>query len=117
MRMVLLFLVVLLVFSLVLICGGVVIGSLLRVVFPSVDRGMSILIGVIACTASIRILALLVEQPPFLFPPNPRADGGVDDDDDDDDDVPGGEPEPVRPPVWILPPSDQPSGKRRRRRR
>ena len=116
MRMVLLFLVVLLVFSLVLICGGVVIGSLLRVVFPSVDRGMSILIGVIACTASIRILALLFEQPHFLYPPNPGADGGFEDDDDDDDD-PGGEPEPVRPPVWILPPSDQPSGKRRRRRR
>jgi hypothetical protein len=115
MRMVLAFLVVVLVFSLVLICGGVVIGSLLRVVFPSVDRGMSILIGVIACTASIRILTLLFEQPHFLYPPKPGADGGFEDGEDDDD--LGGEPEPVRPPVWILPPSDQPSGKRRRRRR
>src|SRR4051794_31041576 len=107
MRMVLLFLVVLLVFSLVLICGGVVIGSLLRVAFPSVDRGMSILIGLIACTASIRILALLFERLPFLYPPNPGADDGFEDDEDDDD--LGGEPEPVRPPAWILPPSDQPS--------
>jgi hypothetical protein len=112
MRMILGFLFIVLVFSLLLICGGVVMGSLLRVVFPSVDRGTSILLGVITCTSSIYFMQVIVQKVPIVSLSEDEY-GGVDDDDDDL----GGEPEPVRPPVWILPPTDQPSGKRRRKRR
>jgi hypothetical protein len=103
---------VVLVFSLLLICGGVAIGSLLRVVFPSVDRGTSILIGVVACTASIHFLVLIFEKAPIIPMPEPDdEDAGYDEGDS------GDEPEPIRPPLWVLPPSGQPSGKRRRKRR
>jgi hypothetical protein len=103
---------VVLVFSLLLICGGVAIGSLLRVVFTSVDRGTSILIGVVACAASIHFLVLIFEKAPIIQITEPGdEDAGY------DEDAPGSQPEPIRPSFWVLPPSDQPSRKRRRKRR
>jgi hypothetical protein len=113
MRMFLGWLLVLLVISLVLIGVGIASGSLLRVVFPSVDRGMSILVGLVACVSAIHFLSQIVQHLPSISPPEYEDD---EDDDDDDDDL-GREPETIRPPVWILPPSDRPSRKRRRRRR
>jgi hypothetical protein len=108
MRWILAYLVMVLVFSLLLICGGILIGSFLRVVFPSVDRGMSILIGLIACTASVHFLISIFEKAPVISMPEPR---------NEDDDDSGDEPEPIRTPIWLLPPTGEPPGKPRRKRR
>lgn len=107
MRVVLVFLSIALVVSLLMICSGVVIGSLLRLVFPSVDRGMSILIGLIACIAAVYFLKAIFEGPLIVRAPEF----------DDEDDDPVDSPEVVRPPAWIVPPTGRPAGKPRRRRR
>ena len=110
----------LLVVSLVLLVPAIVIGSLLRFVFPSVDRGMSLLIGLVTTVSSIHLITR------FTMEPGPiRINTGrqvlVDEDDDDEDEDEDQEDEasqpPHRPPAWTLPPQERPSWKRRRRRR
>jgi hypothetical protein len=104
--------------SLVLLVPAIVTGSLLRLVFPSVDRGMSILIGLVATVSSIHLITRFTMD----FRPIPINIGEQElDDDDDDDDDEDQEPEasraPRHPPTWTLPSPERPSWKRRRRRR
>jgi hypothetical protein len=109
--------------SFVLIVPAIVTGSLLRLVFPSVDRGMSILIGLVAMVSSVHLMIRFTTDPPPI-----RLDGGdrgldVDDDGDEDEDDLDEDQEdeasraPHRPPTWALPTPERPSWKRRRRRR
>ena len=103
-------------FTLLLIGLGIVTGSLLRVVFPSVDRAMSILIGEVASVASIYLLARLMVSLPPIGMIDRDEDEDEDDEDEDEDDEEEEGPPPVRPPIWT-PPPERPSWKRRRRRR
>lgn len=57
MKSLLKFVLTFLVMNLVLIGVGVVIGSLIRLAFPSVDRGMSILIGLLSSIVSTYVMA------------------------------------------------------------
>lgn len=105
----LLFLIILL-----LLVAAIVTGSLLRLVFPSVDRGMSIIIGLVATVASVQLITRFSMD----LRPGPINLGSREfhEDDDDDDEDEEGDP-PHRPPTWTLPPPERPSWKRRRRRR
>jgi hypothetical protein len=98
-----------------LLVPAIVTGSLLRLVFPSVDRGMSIIIGLVATVASVQLITRFGMD----LPAGPINLGDrefhVDDEDDDDEDEEGDPPH--RPPTWTLPPPERPSWKRRRRRR
>jgi hypothetical protein len=110
--------VLLLVVSLSLLVPAIVIGSLLRFVFPSVDRGMSLLIGLVTTVSSVHLITrFTMEQGPIRISTGRQAfvDEEDEEDDEDDGDEPG--PPPQRPPAWTLPPPERPSWKRRRRRR
>ena len=54
---------------LVLLIPAIVTGALLRLVFPSVDRGMSIIIGLVATVASVQLITR------FTMELGPRTDG------------------------------------------
>jgi hypothetical protein len=104
----LLFLIILL-----LLVPAIATGSLLRLVFPSVDRGMSIVIGLVATVASVQLITRFsMDMRPS---PIDRGDQEFDEDHEDDEDD-SGQP-PHRLPAWTLPPPERPSWKRRRRRR
>ena len=106
----LLFLIILL-----LLVPAIVTGALLRLVFPSVDRGMSIIIGLVATVASVQLITRFTMglRPEPIYLGDQQFD---EDDEDDDDEDESGQP-PRRPPSWTLPPPERPSWKRRRRRR
>src|SRR5262245_46466317 len=105
MRFVLGFLLIVLVFSVMLIGGGVVICILPLVGSSSVELGTIILIWTVACVASVYFLKVALETVPTLRTPE------IEDDDDEDDEAPEVPPEVVRPPLWILPPTARPPGK------
>jgi hypothetical protein len=98
--------------SLVLIVLGIVTGSLLRLVFPAVDRGMSILIGEVAAIASFYLLTRIMLSVPAI-----RVSESEEDEEEDGEDEEEEEEPPARPPIWPLPPPERPSWRRRRRRR
>ena len=105
---------------LVLLLPAILTGALLRLVFPSVDRGMSIIIGLVATASSIQLITKFTID----YRPTPINIGGRGFDDDDEDDEDDDEDQddeagraPRRPPTWTLPSPERPSWKRRRRRR
>jgi uncharacterized membrane protein YedE/YeeE len=106
----LLFLIILL-----LLVPAIVTGALLRLVFPSVDRGMSIIIGLVATVAAVQLITRFTMD----LRPGPiyLGDQEIDEDDEDDEDEDESGQPPRRPPAWTLPPPERPSWKRRRRRR
>ncbi len=59
MKQLLTFSLTLFVFNALLIAVGVATGALLRLVFPSVDRGMSILIGTLATACSLAAIRFI----------------------------------------------------------
>jgi hypothetical protein len=108
----------LLIVSLVLLIPATVTGSLLRFVFPSVDRGMSILIGLVTTVSSVHLITRFTMEPgPIRISTGRQAFVDEEDEEDgEDDDDESGQP-PRHPPAWSLPPPERPSWKRRRRRR
>jgi hypothetical protein len=101
---------VLFLLSFVFLVPAILTGSLLRLVFPSMDRGMSILIGLVATVSSIHLITRFTMD----FRPTPIKLGEQEfDDDDDDDDDEEQEPEashaPRHPPAWTLPSPERPS--------
>jgi hypothetical protein len=107
----------LLIVSLVLLIPAIVTGSLLRFVFPSVDRGMSVLIGLVTTVSSVHLITRFTMEPgPIRISTGRQAFIDEEDEDDEDEEDEAGQPH-QQPPAWTLTPPERPSWKRRRRRR
>jgi hypothetical protein len=95
----------------VLITLGVVTGSLLRMAFPSVDFGLSILIGVVTSVSVIHFVSNLAAK---LRPVTLQGD--EDEQEIDDEAEEEAEPTPSRQPSWVPVPRDRSTRRRRWKR-
>jgi hypothetical protein len=95
----------------VLITLGVVTGSLLRIAFPSVEFGLSILIGVVTSVSVIHFVSNLAAK---LQPVTLRRD--EDEHEIDDEAEEDAERTPSGQPSWIPVPPERPTRRRRWKR-
>jgi hypothetical protein len=112
MKFVLWFLLFAFLISLVLLAPAIVTGSLLRLVFPSVDRGMSILIGLVASVSAIHFMIRLYANLRRF-----QIYGGEEYEQEDEEEADEAGRARSNPPFWTPPSSERPSWRRRRKRR